>query len=444
MVDDRNLQLLLGPGHGRRIGALAGQEQRAELRQVMSADQVALRVLALDRAERGRRGEKDAHLMLFDDPPERAGIRRTDRLALVHDRSTAVDQRPVDDIRMPDDPADIRGGPENLVRRYAVDVRHRPGKRDGVPAIVAHDAFRNAGRARGIENVERIGRQDRHAIGRAGARFQLLPVMVAARHEFGPAHRPLQDDAGFRLRARLGDRRVEQGLVRDDPVDLDAARGRQHHARPRVVDAGRQFVRREPAEHDRMHRADPGTGQHRDRRLRDHRHIDQHAVALPHPEPGQHPGDKRGPVAHLAIGKTLDRAGDRAVPDQRDPVAASRHDMAVERVPARVETRADEPSVKRRIAFVEDPVPAPLPIDCLGRLGPEFLRSFQRAAIGLGIERHRVLLGPARFSADPAAMPSHSPGARVALAGRKRECRRRSMADYAMMSGSSSLSIFEI
>ena len=321
-----------------------------------------------------------------------------------------------------------------------------------MPAIVAHDAFRDAGRARGIEDVERIGRHDRHAIGRAGARFQLLPVMVAARHEIGPAHRPLQDDAGFRLRSRLGDRRVEQRLVRDDPVHFDAARGRQDHARPRVVDAGRQLVRREPAEHDRMHRADPGAGEHRDRRLRHHRHIDQHAVAGLDPEPGQHPGDTRRPVAHLAIGEMLDRAGDRAVPDQRDPLAASRRDMAVERVPAGVEARAGKPAVKRRIAVVEHPVPAPLPIDRLGGLGPEFLGLFQRAAIGLGIARHRVLLDSGRFSADPAALPSNSPTqARVAQSRRvgatrspPTRSRRRSAADYAMMSGSSSLSIFEI
>ena len=160
-------------------------------------------------------------------------------------------------------------------------------------------------------------------------------------------------------------------------------------ARPGVVDAGRQLVRRKPAEHHRMHRADPGAGQHRDRRLRHHRHVDQHAVALADPEPGEHAGDPRRPVAQLAIGEALDRAGDRAVPDQRDALAASGRDMAVERVPAGVEPRAGEPAVERRPAVVEHPVPAPLPIDRLRRLGPEFLGPLQRAAIGLGIARHR-------------------------------------------------------
>ncbi len=63
-------------------------------------------------------------------------------------------------------------------------------------AIVTHNAFRNPGRARGVENVERVGRQHRHAIGRARGGDQFLPVMVTAGDHLGMAHRPLQDDAG--------------------------------------------------------------------------------------------------------------------------------------------------------------------------------------------------------------------------------------------------------
>ena len=115
MVDDRHLQLLLGPGDGRRVGALAGEEERAEPAQIVGADEDAVGVLALDRAERGRRGEEDPHVVLVDDPPERPGIGGADRLALVHDRGAAIDQRGVDDVGMADHPADIGGGPEHLV-----------------------------------------------------------------------------------------------------------------------------------------------------------------------------------------------------------------------------------------------------------------------------------------------------------------------------------------
>ena len=47
-----------------------------------------------------------------------------------------------------------------------------------------------------------------------------------------------------------------------------------------VVDAGGELVRGEAAEHDGMDGADPRAGQHRDDRLRHHRHVDDDAVAL--------------------------------------------------------------------------------------------------------------------------------------------------------------------
>ena len=47
-----------------------------------------------------------------------------------------------------------------------------------------------------------------------------------------------------------------------------------------VVDARREFVRGEPAEHHRVHRAEPCARQHRDHRLGHHRHVDDDAVAL--------------------------------------------------------------------------------------------------------------------------------------------------------------------
>ena len=86
VIDHGHFQQLLGPFDRRRIGALAGEEQRAEIRQVVLRDQLAVRVFLLDGAERGRRGEQRDALVLGDDAPERAGVRRADRLALVEDR----------------------------------------------------------------------------------------------------------------------------------------------------------------------------------------------------------------------------------------------------------------------------------------------------------------------------------------------------------------------
>src|SRR5438045_4047560 len=95
---------------------------------------------------------------------------------------------------MTDYPADIGGGPEHFVRLHAVDVPQRPVERDRMPAIVADDALGDAGRARGIEDVERIGREHRHAVRLSRCRGKLPPVVVVSGHQLGMAHRPLQAD----------------------------------------------------------------------------------------------------------------------------------------------------------------------------------------------------------------------------------------------------------
>ena len=183
MVDDGHLQLLLGPFDRVGIGALAGQEQRAEVRDVVAADMLAVRVLLLDGAERGRRGEQRHDAVLGDDAPECAGVGRADRLALEQDRRRAVQQRPVDDVGMADHPADIGSRPEDLAGLDAELVPHRPFQRDHVAAIVAHDALGLAGRAGRVEDVERIGGGDRHAFDlrpAAARRADLLGIVEVA------------------------------------------------------------------------------------------------------------------------------------------------------------------------------------------------------------------------------------------------------------------------
>ena len=92
-------------------------------------------------------------------------------------------QRPVDDVAVADHPADIGAAPPDFAGFDAVEIEHRPFQRHQMPAIVAHHALGNAGRARGVEDIERIGRLDRHARrglfrgDRLGA--QLGPIMVA-------------------------------------------------------------------------------------------------------------------------------------------------------------------------------------------------------------------------------------------------------------------------
>src|SRR5215471_12908853 len=126
-----------------------------------------------------------------------------------------------------------------------------------------------------------------------------------------------------------------------------------------------------------MDRAETRAGQHRKRRLRHHRHVDQHAITFDDPEPGQSTGKARDRVAQLAIRELPDLAGYGAVPDQRDTLAATCRDMAVDRIPAGVESGAGKPAEKGRPALIEHAIPPALPINRLRGFGPELLRPLQ-------------------------------------------------------------------
>ena len=264
VVDHRPLQLRLGPLQRVRIAALAGEEQGAKAGQIVLVDVPAVGVLLLDRPERGRRGEQADHAVLGDHPPERAGIGRADRLTLVHDRGVAVQQRRVADVAVADHPADVGGRPVHLAGRDVVHVLHAPAQRHGVAAVVAHDALGLAGGARGIENVQRVGRSDRDAFDRRCAGRGFIPVEITARRHRGLGLRARQHDALLGLVRGVRDRAVQQRLVRDHPARLDAAGRRDQKLGRGVVDARRQLVRREAAEHDGMDRTDARAPQHGD------------------------------------------------------------------------------------------------------------------------------------------------------------------------------------
>ena len=68
-----------------------------------------------------------------------------------------------------------------------------------------------------------------------------------------------------------GARGVDCRLEREELAAALAAVGGDDDSRPRVDNAPGDRFRREAGEHDRMHRADPRTGEHRHRRFRDHR-----------------------------------------------------------------------------------------------------------------------------------------------------------------------------
>lgn len=88
------------------------------------------------------------------------------------------------------------------------------------------------------------------------------------------------------------ERLVDDRFVLDDPRRLDPARSGDDDLGFRVFDPCRELLGREAAENDRMHRAEPGTSEHRDRGLGDHRHIHDDAVALPDAEEASAPAKR--------------------------------------------------------------------------------------------------------------------------------------------------------
>ena len=195
--------------------------------------------------------------------------------------------------------------------------------------------------------------------------------MVAVGEHLAFELRPLEDDAGLRLVLGEADRQVEQRLVFDQAAGLDAAARRQHQLGLGVVDAGRQFLGGETAEHHRMDRADARAGEHGEQRLGDHRHVDDDAVALADAEIDERRGERRDLVLQLAIGDAPLRMGDRAVVIDRRLIAAAGGDMAVDGVEAGVQRRVGKPAAVDAGFGVEDRLRRADPVDPLGRLGPE-------------------------------------------------------------------------
>ena len=141
-------------------------------------------------------------------------------------------------------------------------------------------------------------------------------------------------------------------------------------------------LRGKAAEHHRMDGAEPGAGEHGERRFRHHRHVDDDAVALVDALVGEHGGQRVHLRQHLGIGEFPDRAGDGAVMDQRELVGAAASDMAVDGVAAGVAVGARKPAAIDAGLGVEDLVPGLEPVDGARRLGPERPR-------GRASRRHR-------------------------------------------------------
>ena len=233
-------------------------------------------------------------------------------------------------------------------------------------AILPHHALGRAGRARRIENIERMGRLDGHAIDRLRLRQRVGPVKVAPLLHRRDGLGPLQQDDALDPVGRHLQRLVHQGLVRDDLATFDPARCRHQQGGRRIIDPLGEFGCGKAAEHHRMDRADPGAGQHRDHCLRHHRHIEDDPVALADALGRDHASGARDLVLQLGKAEGQARIRHRAFVDQRQILAAPRRDMAVDGIMACVHQAARKP------AFALGPGAhwRHLPLDRLRRVQP--------------------------------------------------------------------------
>ena len=94
-----------------------------------------------------------------------------------------------------------------------------------------------------------------------------------------------------------------------------------------------------------MHRANPRAGQHGHGRLGDHRHIDDHAVALLHPHLAQQASQPCDLIAQLLEGETGLMIGNGRVVDQRQLLAASQFYLVIQRQITAVELSVGEPAM---------------------------------------------------------------------------------------------------
>ena len=407
--DEDSARLGLPPGVDDRAAALADDAvvplpglgvdrfaDRAQQAQRLAAGLLhRLLARAHQRTDGGRRGVEDVDLMLVDDLPE-AAHRRIVRNALEHQGRRAVGERSVDDVGVTRHPADVGGAPVDVALVVVEDVLVRHRRKDEIAAGGVDDALGRAGRARRIEDEQRIFRVDR--LGRAlrrDALGRLVHPDVAARRPVDLAAGAF-DDQHVPHASRLLDSDVGIGFQRHLAPAAQALVGGDDDFGLRVRDTAGERVGGEAAEHDRMDRADARAGEHRVGRLGDHRQVDGDAVALLDAMKVQNVGEAVHLVGEFGVGDVAGLGGIVAFPDDRGLVGALGQ-MAVDAIVGDIGHPVLEPfdrDVVRVEAGVLDLGVGLEPVDPFAVFAPESLRVTQRTLV------HLLVLG----MIDPSAL----------------------------------------
>jgi len=199
----------------------------------------------------------------------------------------------------------------------------------------------------------------------------------------------VDDHVAHRVAAAERERFVDDRLQRQRLAAARLLVGRHDDDRAGIGDAVAQGLRREAAEHHRVHRAEPRAGLHRDHALDRHRHVDDDPVALLHAQALQRVGHAAGGGQQLVVGGARHRAV-IGLEDDRHLVAQAGSDLLVQAVVRDVQGAVLEPLVERRLLAVQHLRERRFPLD-------EFARQPGPVAfvVGLGFGDQLVVGGTA-------------------------------------------------
>ena len=270
---------------------------------------------------------------------------------------------------MPRDPTDVGGTPIGVLVLEIEDPFRGHRRAEQISAGRVQHALRFAGTAGRIEDEQRMFGVEMHWIAFGGdVLHQVVPPVVAIGNHLdrraGAAH-----DDDFLHRRRLIQRRIDRRFEKHFFTASPAGIGGDDHFRLSIVIAVRNRFGAEAAEDDRVDRPDPSAGQHRDRQLRDHRHVQRHAVAGLHSEFLQNIRELANFAMQILISQHA-RVARFALPDDRSLVLVGAEQMPVEAVVRQIEFATDKP-FRVRHRSVEHLVPLLEPVEIRGHVPPE-------------------------------------------------------------------------
>ncbi len=113
------------------------------------------------------------------------------------------------------------------------------------------------------------------------------------------------------------------------------------------------FVCSKAAEYHGVDCPQAGAREHCYSRLRDHRHVDDHAIAFTDTQARERSRKTGYPVAQFAVSERFADTSDRAVLDERGLIATALFNVKVEGVVTGVHFAANEPAIERLAAVVD-------------------------------------------------------------------------------------------